>query len=483
MTSGAKKTRVIIVGGGLAGIAAAVGLAGRDVDVTLLEARQSLGGRAGSFREREADETIDHCQHVAMGCCTNFLDLCERTGCGDLLARHERLHFFSGDGRRSDFAATSWLPAPLHLLPAMLRLNYLTWRDKLAIGRAMLALTRLSPARLARLGAAEPTVVAWLSDQRQPPAAIERFWKVVLVSALGESLERSSLSAARKVFVDGFLAHRAAADVIIPRVSLADLYDGRIARWLTTQGVRIRLGAPVKRIGLVQNDSTVNGVSVSTSQETLTADRVIVAVPWRRLGELLDESLTAAVPQLASIEQIHSSPITSIHFWTDQPITDLPHAVLVDRLSQWVFSREPAREASAREQGPHYYQVVISASRELAGRSRASIVDEAWGDLRAIFPAARSAKIERARLITQREAVFSVRPGLDVLRPPQQTGCSQLLLAGDWTATGWPATMEGAVRGGYLAAEQLLESLGSPAQRILRPDLPTSWLTRLLIRQ
>jgi squalene-associated FAD-dependent desaturase len=343
----------------------------------------------------------------------------------------------------------------------------------------MLSLMRLSPTKLMAQRDKEPTVATWLAAQRQTPAAIERFWKVVLVSALGESLELASLSAARKVFVDGFLAHRQAADVIIPRVSLAELYDTRIARWLATQGVEIRLGASVKSVARLADTSESNLMSVSTSAESLTAHSVIVAVPWRRLGELVTPTLAASVPEMATLDQVHSSPITSIHLWTDRPITDLPHAVLVDRLSQWVF----ARQDSSAKTPPHYYQVVISASRDLAGRSREAVIDEVWSDLQAIFPAARAARVEQAQMITQREAVFSVRPGFDALRPWQTTGCPRLFLAGDWTATGWPSTMEGAVRSGYLAAEQVLKTLGQAAiDRTLKPDLPRNPLVRLLVR-
>ncbi|WP_202921768.1 hydroxysqualene dehydroxylase HpnE [Anatilimnocola aggregata] len=465
--------RVVIVGGGLAGIATAVALAGKGLEVELLEAKQSLGGRAGSYREREEDGLVDHCQHVAMGCCTNFLDLCRQTGCDDLFTRDRRLHFFSAEGVRSDFEPASWLPAPLHLLPALLELKYLSWRDKWSIMRGMVALMRTKP----ETAAYESTVGQWLLQTRQTPAAIERFWKVVLVSALGESLERASLSAARKVFVDGFLANGRAADVLIPRVSLGQLYDERVAHWLRERGVRIRLGTPVKGLRLTAE----NKVQIDTMADTKTADVVIAAVPWRRLPELLDERLAAAIPGLADFAKIESSPISSIHLWTDRRLTSLPHAVLVDRLSQWVF----ARAKQGRNEQRHYYQIVISAARQLAGRERQSIIDEAWQDLQAIFPAAREAKLLSAQLITQREAVFSVQPGLNAIRPVQRSNSPALVLAGDWTATGWPATMEGAVRSGYLAAEAVLHQLrvrGSIEPKCLVPDLPRGLLARLLIR-
>jgi squalene-associated FAD-dependent desaturase len=347
----------------------------------------------------------------------------------------------------------------------------LNWRDKWCIGRALLRLMRFQ---------ALPTtsVQEWLDRQRQTPAAIERFWKVVLVSALADSLDRVSLMAARKVFVDGFLAHRHAADVYIPRVSLGEIYDERIAKWLASRGVTIRLSTPVRSI----RSREPAGITIESESETIAADAVVVAVPWRQLSALLNEQLAAAVPGLSTLSSLGSSPISSVHLWTDRPIMNLPHAVLVDRLSQWVFARTDRSEVNHR----HYYHVVISASRELAGRPKEAVTGEVWQDLQAVFPAAREAILLSSRLITQREAVFS-SPVDGAGRLPQRTQNPALVLAGDWTDTDWPATMEGAVRSGYLAAEQVLVNLKSQqdkreAQHILQPDLPRGWLARWLLR-
>jgi protoporphyrinogen oxidase len=201
-------------------------------------------------------------------------------------------------------------------------------------------------------------------------------------------------------------------------------------------------------------------------------DFVILAVPWQRVAKLLAPPLRAVVDSNDAFASIPSSPISSIHLWFDRPLTELPHAVLVDRLSQWVFAREIEGQA-----GQHYYQVVISASHDLASRERQSVLDEVVGDLRAVFPAAAEAQLLRWQLITEHQAVFSVRPGLDLIRPQQQTAISNLLLAGDWTRTGWPATMESAVRSGYLAAEAILAQLGRP-ESIMAPDLARGWLAR-----
>jgi squalene-associated FAD-dependent desaturase len=475
---------VAIVGGGLAGLAAAVALSGRGIAVELFEGRRRLGGRAGSYVDRQTGASLDHCQHVTMGCCTNYLDFCRRTDIAEHFDRHRKLHFFGPDGRRSDFCPTSWLPAPLHLAPSLWRLKHLTLGDKLAIARAMLQLLRTKTGTKKGSGF---TILDWLHDQRQPERAIDRLWQVVLVSALGESLDRASLAAARKVLLDGFLAHPDACQLLIPRVSLGELYD-RVAAWLAAHCVQLHLECPIKQIApapdgrklLVRRSDRGTEREADTNR---TFDVVILAVPWRPAAELLVPELRERVPQLVAAADFDAAPITSLHLWFDRPITDLAHAVLVGRLSQWLFRRTDSQsvpnETSGRIANPSYYQIVISASHDLAGRPRDAVRDEVLADLHSVFPATRQAQLLRWQMITEQEAVFSYRPGLDDLRPPQATPIPNLFLAGDWTRTGWPATMEGAVRSGYLAAEALLAQLGRPA-RLVIPDLPQGWLVKVL---
>ncbi|MBW8884082.1 MAG: FAD-dependent oxidoreductase, partial [Planctomycetia bacterium] len=350
--------RVGIVGGGLAGLAAAAALAPRGCHVELFESRRKLGGRAGSYVDRASGESIDHCQHVAMGCCTNFLSFCHSTGLDDLLIRYATLHFFGPDGSRSDFTPSRWLPAPLHLLRPLIALDYLSRKDKVSIARAMLALVRTPRTPVAN----DQTVLEWLHQQRQAPAAIERFWKVVLVSALAETLDSASLAAARKVFVDGFLAHPNASQILVPRVPLDELYDRRLAAWLEKQGVRIHRETSV--VEIIEKDSRVTGVRLADSS-CLEIDFVIIAIPWMRIARLLPPRVLAAVDPDNQFASISSSPISSVHLWFDRAITGLPHAIFVERLSQWLFAR--SSQPDARE---HYYQVVISASSDLAGRDR-----------------------------------------------------------------------------------------------------------------
>lgn len=448
-------------------MACAAALAGRGLQVELFEARKKLGGRAGSYLDRATDEAIDHCQHVAMGCCTNYVDFCRRTGIGDLFARQKMLHFFGPDGRRSDFSPSRWLAAPMHLIGPILSLRFLSLMEKVSISKCMAAMIG-SPQRNR---ADSPTVLDWLKSHGQSERVIERFWKVILVSALAESLEQASLAAARKVFVDGFLAHRDAADVLIPTVALDELYQERVRPWLLENRVEIQLETPLEAVLIDENRAT--GLQMPGGNAR-PFDIVVLAVPWTRIAKLLSEPIVKRIDPDGHFSQIKGSPISSVHLWFDRPIMELPNAIIVERLSQWIFSRTLNNNSSES-----YYQVVISASHDLAGRDKKTVIAAVCAELSAIFPAATEAKLLRSKFITESQAAFSVRPGLDGIRPPQQTAIPNLFLAGDWTRTGWPATMEGAVRSGYLAAEAVLKQIGQPA-RIIAPDLPRNWLTRWL---
>ena len=479
--SNAGRPRVAIIGGGLAGLSAAVALADQPLTIEIFEARRMLGGRATSYRDPDTGELIDNCQHVSMRCCTNLDDFCRRTGLQQLMRRDRVLHFLSRDGQRHELHASRWLPAPLHLGPALMRLSYLPWRDRVSIAGAMWKLMREPIAAEDRR-----SVGAWLREHGQSSKAIEEFWSVVLVSALSETVERASLRAARKVFVDGFMRSRQGYEIEIPVVSLGEFYGSRLQTWLEQHGVALRLAAAVKQIG-INDDSTLDLQLADGEQREF--DFVIAAVPWRRVPWLLSGSLGSRLPQFGAIEQIESAPITGIHLWFDREITPLPHAVLVGRTSQWLFNRNERRIPRDRtvsriekNEGAYYYQVVISASRELAARPREHVIAEVLSDLRAVFPDAREASLLRWKILTEQHAVFSVLPGCDVLRPNGKTAVPQLLLAGDWTRTDWPATMEGAVRSGYSAAEAILDRLGCP-RTLLVPDLRSVLLARLLIRR
>ena len=458
---------VVIIGGGLAGLAVAVGLAGQGVPVTLLEARDRLGGRASSFVDPESGETIDNCQHVSMGCCTNLQHFCRTIGVDDCFRVEPELTFVDPDGGRSTLRSSS-LPCPLHLAPSFATLRYLSLGDKLRLARGLRQLARMKPHDIS----ATESFRSWLERHGQSNRVIERFWEVVLVSALSESLDRIDIGHARKVFVDGFLRHRDGWRVHVPNVPLDELYGRPVIDYLTERGSQVRTLAAAR--GLHGGVDGIVSVELRNGERVDGADYVL-AVPHGRVLDLLPTEV-AAPSQIAGVREIESAPITSLHLWFDREITDLPHAVLMGRLSQWLFRRGPQR---SEPDSQHLYQIVISASRSLEQHSREQVRDLVVEELRDVWPAAREARLLHWRMVTERTAVFSVTPGIDARRPAQQTPVSNLQLAGDWTATGWPATMEGAVRSGYLAAENVLQRRGVEA-KLVQPDLPTSRISRVL---
>ncbi len=461
---------VAIVGGGLAGMAVATALCQRGLHVELFESRRVLGGRAASFEEKQTSQYVDYCQHVSMGCCTNLQQFCRQVGIADLFRRERTLHFIAPDGRQSDLTAARWLPAPLHLAIALGRLSYLGLRDRIAVARSLLKLARQhNPTD-------EQTIAQWLHVEGQSTTAIDRFWKVVLVSALGETLDRVSVRYARKVFVDGFLANTQGYEVLIPQLPLREVFSERIVPWLEARDAKVHLGTPIREI--VGDAKSVRGVRLPDGS-LHQADVVVAAVPLRRCRDLFPRQLAAELTWLDGLERISSSPITGVHLWFDRPITSLPHAVFVDRLSQWMFNRGAQPIAANDHRQTHYCQVVISASRQLASRDREDIAQQIAAELRSAWPAARDAQLVHWRVVTDHDAVFSVDCNVDRYRPAQQTAIPNLVLAGDWTATGWPSTMEGAVRSGYLAAEAVLCSLGRD-EPILVDDLPRGRLAKLV---
>jgi squalene-associated FAD-dependent desaturase len=465
----AVKSSVLVIGGGLAGLSAAAALAPRGFRVTVLESRQRLGGRAGSFADAASGQLIDACQHVSMGCCTNFAHFCETVGIGHLLAPQPTLYFVTPDRRVSRFKADPW-PAPFHLGRALASAHYLTAREKARVGWGLAAMLREPPD-------ADPPLSEWLPRHRQTRRTIDRFWGVVLTSALNETVERAGFKYARMVFRDGFLRHRDGFVVRVPTVPLGRLYGDELRGWLTRHGVEVRENAAVRRLEMTNdrmtNDETGNGSSsfvirhsvisrvVLRDGSALSADYYVLAVPFDRVMDLLPDEW-AADPYFAAAKNLAPSPITSVHLWYDRPALKLPHAVLVDCLGQWVFNRGEVAP------GEWYVQVVVSAARPLRGLGRDEITRRVADELARLFP--NRATHLRSRVVTEHAATFSAVPGVDRFRPPQASPVPNLVLAGDWTATGWPATMEGAVRSGYLAAEAVLARAGRP-ERLLRPEL------------
>ncbi len=451
---------VAIVGGGLAGLAAGCALADAGFRVTLLERKPFVGGRASSYQHPGTGEVVDNCQHVLLGCCTNLIDFYRRLGVEDKIRWYDRLTFIEPDGRRSEIAP-SFLPAPLHNVPSFLAASSLSLADKVAVARAMLGFVRRVPADRGE------DFLSWLRRYRQTRAAIERFWKVVLVSALNEDLDRMSVSAAAQVFRESFLKSAVGGRMGIPRVPLAELY-GAAADYIRQHGGEVRLRASADSI-----QPQEQAVRLCAAGEELAADFAVLAVPFDALERLLP-----AMPQADGLREMlqrfESSPITGIHLWFDRPVTHLDHAVLLDRTIQWMFNKS---KILGRAGEGSYLELVVSSSKALVESPRQQIVDLAVRELAEFFPEAANARLLKATVIKEVHATYSPLPGSDQYRPSARSAWPRVFLAGDWTASGWPATMEGAVRSGYLAAEALATSAGAP-RRFLVPDLPATGIMR-----
>lgn len=442
------RAQVAIVGGGLAGLAAAAALCRYPLRVELFEARRRLGGRAASFDDPASGQRIDHGQHVALGACVALADLLHRAGLADGFQRSPRVNFIAPEGQCHALAAVRWLPAPLHLLAGLMRLKLLGLHARWHIARTVWRWAQSCE----RLMGCDATAAAWLARQGQSAQAIEWFWTPLLTSALGESLDRVSAHAGAFVCRHGLLASRRAHELHIPTVPLADLFDRRLGEWLERQGVIIGRG---RRVVTIEGTGKRASGLVLADGTRLRFDFVVLAVPWWQAPRLLAAPLRAILPEVETASRLPAAPITAIHLWFDRPMTSLAHAALVGRTSQWLF-----RPAFANRPHEHYCQVVVSASHGLRGAGHASLVEHVCGELRHAFLASGSARLLRSRVVTEPNAVFALRPGAERLRPPHHTAVVNLMLAGDWTATGWPSTMESAVRSGYSAAQLIRARLG-----------------------
>ena len=464
---------VAIAGGGLAGLAAGCALAEAGFRVTLFERRPYLGGRASSYQHPGTGEIVDNCQHVLLGCCTNLLDFYRRAGVQDKIRWYEKLTFLEPGGRASVIAPSA-LPAPLHTALAFLQADCLGFRDKMAISRAMAALAPSIPPDRGE------SFLDWLKRHGQTAQAIERFWKTILVSALNEDLDRVSVPYAAQVVRESFLKSAAAGLMGIPTVPLTDLYS-QTGDYIRARGGEIRF-----RAGVESFRAETSQISVTTNGQEQKFDYLVLAVPFDVLGRILPDTLSAA-PLAAALGHFSTSPITGIHLWFDRQISDLDHAVLLDRTIQWMFHksrlidvRNDVRNNEDRENGSgSYVELVVSCSRSLVERSKSDIVEMAVKEAEEFFPDACEAKLLKSTVIKEVHATYSPRPGIDQYRPKPETAWSRVFLSGDWTATGWPATMEGAVRSGYLAAEALARFAGGKSASFLVPDLAPSGLMKL----
>lgn len=451
MTDGSpRSSRAVVIGGGLAGITSALRLADAGLDVTLLEGRPRLGGLAFSFRRGEL--TVDNGQHVYLRCCTAyrwFLDRVDGTRLAPLQNRLDVpvLDVGQPSGPRLGRLRRNGLPVPFHLAAGLAGYPHLSLAERAGVGRAALALGRLDPDDPAL---DDIDFGSWLARHGQSPRTIEALWDLVGVATLNATAPNSSLALAAKVFKTGLLSERGAADIGWASVPLGDVHDTLSRKALDSAGVRTELRTKAGSLTRTDDGRWV----VDTGAERIEADTVVLAVPQRETHALLPEGALDAPERLL---EIGSSPILNVHVVYDRKVLRQPFFAALGSPVQWVFDRT---EASGLTGPGQYLAVSQSAADEEIDLPVAELRERYLPELERLLPAARGAGIRDFFVTRERTATFAPAPGVGRLRPGTRTRAPGLFLAGAWTATGWPATMEGAVRSGAGAADAALLVLG-----------------------
>ncbi|MBB4895319.1 squalene-associated FAD-dependent desaturase [Streptomyces olivoverticillatus] len=457
----------VVIGGGLAGITAGLELADAGLRVTLLEGRPRLGGLAFSFRRGEL--TVDNGQHVYLRCCTAYQWFLERIGSQHLAPLQDRLNVpvldvghRSGRPRLGRLRRTA-LPVPLHLAASLATYPHLSLAERAKVGRAAIALRGLDPADPALDGTDFAT---WLHRRGQSPRTIEALWDLVGVATLNATADQSSLGLAAMVFKTGLLSEPGAADIGWAHVPLGELHDTRARAALDAAGVHTALRTRATAISRAADGRWhVDTEAGPGSAGRLEADAVVLALPQRETHALLPDG---ALDEPDRLLGIGTAPILNLHVVYDRKVLRQPFFAALGSPVQWVFDRTESSGLAARDGSAQYLAVSQSAAQDDIDRPVAELRERYLPELQRLLPAARRADVKDFFVTRERTATFAPAPGVGRLRPDAPTNAPGLYLAGAWTATGWPATMESAVRSGLNAVGAALSELGRPHRDPLR---------------
>ncbi len=439
---------IVIVGGGIAGLAAGVELARQGRRVRLLEQKPHLGGRARSFVEPTTGSVVDNGQHLFMGCYHATRRFLETIGTLDRLRFQPRLEvkFLDAAGRLTSLRCPR-LPAPWHLLAGVMFSRSFAASEKmqvLRLGRA------LAPSRAARNGADRLSVAAWLEREGQSENLRRNFWDLLCIAAMNEDPKVASAELFERVLRLALFASPEDSRLGIARVGLSECYTQAASDFIIARGGSVELARNVT--GLLISEGVCRGVQ--SGAESVEADAVICAVPWVQFTTLVPGELLRSEPSFTNILSLRPAPIISINLWFDRPVTDLEFAALRGTTIQWLFDK-----GKILATGENYISLVLSGAHDHVGRSKEDLLATALDDLRSLLPESRAAKLTHSLVVKERFATFSPSWEAEAMRPAARTPVRGLYLAGDWTATSLPATIEGAVQSGYTAARHVLESL------------------------
>jgi squalene-associated FAD-dependent desaturase len=449
-------SHVVVVGGGLAGLSAAIGCAQAGHRVTVFEGRPRLGGATWSFERNGL--MFDNGQHVFLRCCTAYRGFLARLGTEDRAVLQHRLAIPvlrpdpGGGEPRIAWIRRNRLPAPAHLAGSLARYRHLKPGERARVGRAVLALRRLNlddPALDAE------TFAAFLARHGQSSDVLGRLWDLITLPTVNLRAEEASLTLGAKVFRTGLLDHADAGDLGWSRVPLSTLHVDPASALLQSLGGSVHLRAKVDAIDLTDGPGPASATGVLVDGEHVGADAVIIAVPHRAAATLLPEGGSV---NPALLERLGVSPIVDVHIVYDGKVTDYPVAAGVDTPVQYLFDKTAA--AGRDPADGQVLAVSISGAEAEHGERPEALIERYTGALRRLLPRARSAAVVDAVVSREHEATFRGVPGTARLRPGPETGFERLYLAGAWTDTGWPATMEGAVRSGNRAARHALRAVG-----------------------
>ncbi|MBI4165731.1 MAG: FAD-dependent oxidoreductase [Acidobacteria bacterium] len=433
---------VLIIGGGLAGLSAGVALAGAGRRVRVLEQSPHLGGRARSFLHAPTGDIVDNGQHLLMGSYHSTLRFLTEIGTRDRIALQPslRIHFVEPPGTLSTLECPP-LASPWHLLAGVLRSDAFSWSEKLEISRL---------GRAVRQGyeCTDLTVEEWLTKLGQSERVKRGFWDLISIAALNENPRRASAAVFARVLKLALFTSASDSCLALPRVGLGDCYTDAARSYIKARDGETVLGGRVE--SLMVRDGSCEGVRFADGSSS-QAGTIISAVPWHEFVRMLPAELLRAAQYFMNILSLRPAPIISISIWMDRAITELDFAGLRGTTVQWIFNR-----GRILGSGRHHYSLVLSGAHEHIGRSKEELLQIALSDLARLFPAARDSKVIHSLVIKERFATFSPAVGVDAVRPAAKSPIRGLFLAGDWTATGLPATIEGAVQSGYTAAEHVL---------------------------